>query len=111
MQDKPKLSKSQGASTPDEVKRMQRVPYASVVGSIMYVVRCTRPEVAFAQNITSQFQQNPRELLLGLLLGKILKFDKCVDSRSFDYICIRFKMEVIVGVEEYNAKASCKSST
>ncbi|GJV68178.1 retrotransposon protein, putative, ty1-copia subclass [Tanacetum coccineum] len=36
IQARPKLSKSQGASTPDEVKHMQRVPYASVVGSIMY---------------------------------------------------------------------------
>ncbi|GKB48097.1 hypothetical protein Tco_0898850 [Tanacetum coccineum] len=25
----------------------------------MYAVRCTRPDVAFAQNITSRFQQNP----------------------------------------------------
>ncbi|GJT73383.1 hypothetical protein Tco_1032669 [Tanacetum coccineum] len=41
---------------------MQNVPYASAVGSIMYAVRCTRPEVAFAQNITSRFQQNPGEL-------------------------------------------------
>ncbi|GJV43591.1 hypothetical protein Tco_1428127 [Tanacetum coccineum] len=48
-----------GASTPAEVKCMQNVPYASAVGSIMYVVRCTHPDVAFAQNITSQFQQNP----------------------------------------------------
>ncbi|GJX00946.1 retrotransposon protein, putative, ty1-copia subclass [Tanacetum coccineum] len=30
--------KSQDASTPDEVKRMQTVPSASVVGSIMYVI-------------------------------------------------------------------------
>ncbi|GKD30289.1 retrotransposon protein, putative, ty1-copia subclass [Tanacetum coccineum] len=30
-------------------------------GSIMYAVRCTRPDVAFAQNITSRFQQNPGE--------------------------------------------------
>ncbi|GJT18167.1 retrotransposon protein, putative, ty1-copia subclass [Tanacetum coccineum] len=35
IQDKPKLCKSQYASTPVEVKRMQRVPYASVVGSII----------------------------------------------------------------------------
>ncbi|GJX74858.1 retrotransposon protein, putative, ty1-copia subclass [Tanacetum coccineum] len=62
MQDKLRLSKSQGASTPAELKRMQNVPYASVVGSIMYVVRCTRPDVAFAQNITSRFQQNPGDL-------------------------------------------------
>ncbi|GKA75207.1 retrotransposon protein, putative, ty1-copia subclass [Tanacetum coccineum] len=37
MQEKLKLSKSQG--------------------SIMYVVRCTRPDVAFAQNMTSRFQR------------------------------------------------------
>ncbi|GKB03671.1 hypothetical protein Tco_0831814 [Tanacetum coccineum] len=28
----------------------------------MYAVRCTRPDVAFAQNMTSRFQQNPGEL-------------------------------------------------
>ncbi|GJW82703.1 hypothetical protein Tco_0155848 [Tanacetum coccineum] len=59
MQEKLKLSKSQGASTPAEIRRMQNIPYASAVGSIMYAVRCTRPDVAFAQNITSRFQQNP----------------------------------------------------
>ncbi|GJT75478.1 retrotransposon protein, putative, ty1-copia subclass [Tanacetum coccineum] len=56
------LNKTQGASTPKEVKRIQNVPYASAVGSIMYAVRCTRPDVAFAQNITSRFQQNLGEL-------------------------------------------------
>ncbi|GJY77960.1 hypothetical protein Tco_0483761 [Tanacetum coccineum] len=35
MQEKLKLSKSQGVSTPAEVKRMQNIPYASAVGSIM----------------------------------------------------------------------------
>ncbi|GJR70406.1 retrotransposon protein, putative, ty1-copia subclass [Tanacetum coccineum] len=61
MQERLDLNKTQGASTPREVKRMQNVPYASAVGSILYVVRCTRPDVAFAQNITSRFQQNPEE--------------------------------------------------
>ncbi|GJW69470.1 retrotransposon protein, putative, ty1-copia subclass [Tanacetum coccineum] len=62
MQERLRLSKSQGASTPAELKLMQNVPYASVVGFIMYAVRCTRPNVAFAQNITSRFQQNPGDL-------------------------------------------------
>nr|GEZ80198.1 hypothetical protein [Tanacetum cinerariifolium] len=62
MQERLDLNKTQGASTPKNVKRMQKVPYASAVGSIMYAVRCTRPDVAFAQNITSRFQQNPGEL-------------------------------------------------
>ncbi|GJT25067.1 retrotransposon protein, putative, ty1-copia subclass [Tanacetum coccineum] len=61
MQEKLKLSKSQGASTPAEKQRMQNIPYASAIGSIMYAVRCTRPDVAFAQNMTSRFQQNPGE--------------------------------------------------
>ncbi|GJW46225.1 hypothetical protein Tco_0077871 [Tanacetum coccineum] len=62
MQERLDLNKTQGASTPKEVKCMQNVPYASAVGSIMYAVRCTRPNVAFAQNITSRFQQSPGEL-------------------------------------------------
>ncbi|GJT16659.1 retrotransposon protein, putative, ty1-copia subclass [Tanacetum coccineum] len=61
MQERLCLNKTQGDSTPGEVKWMQNVPYAVAVGSIMYAVRCTRPDVAFAQNITSYFQQNPGE--------------------------------------------------
>ncbi|GJZ83113.1 hypothetical protein Tco_0648286 [Tanacetum coccineum] len=37
MQEKLDLNKTQGASTPKEVKRMQNVSFASAVGSIMYV--------------------------------------------------------------------------
>nr|GEV03156.1 hypothetical protein [Tanacetum cinerariifolium] len=62
MQEKLKLSKSKGASTPTEMKRMQNVPYASAVGSITYAVRCTRHDVAFTQNVTSRFQQNPGDI-------------------------------------------------
>nr|GEU82750.1 hypothetical protein [Tanacetum cinerariifolium] len=35
MQEKIKFSKSQGASTPAEIQRMQNIPYASAVGSII----------------------------------------------------------------------------
>ncbi|GKD75416.1 hypothetical protein Tco_1333698 [Tanacetum coccineum] len=48
MQERLDLNKTQDASTPEEVKRMQNVPYASAVGSIMYAVRCTGLDVAFA---------------------------------------------------------------
>ncbi|GKA25154.1 hypothetical protein Tco_0711187 [Tanacetum coccineum] len=46
MQERLDLNKTQGASTSKKVKRMQNVPYASAVGSIMYAVRCTRSDVA-----------------------------------------------------------------
>nr|GEZ64729.1 hypothetical protein [Tanacetum cinerariifolium] len=58
MQEKLKLSKSQGASAPAELKRMQNVPYASAVGFITYAVRCTLPDVAFAQNTGYMFVLN-----------------------------------------------------
>nr|GEW27637.1 hypothetical protein [Tanacetum cinerariifolium] len=47
MQEKLDLNKTHGALTPKKVKRMQNVPYASIVESIMYAVRCTRPDDMF----------------------------------------------------------------
>ncbi|KAL0313387.1 UNVERIFIED_CONTAM: Retrovirus-related Pol polyprotein from transposon TNT 1-94 [Sesamum radiatum] len=32
------------------------IPYASAVGSIQYVVQCTRPDIAFALSVTSRYQ-------------------------------------------------------
>ncbi|GJY54565.1 retrotransposon protein, putative, ty1-copia subclass [Tanacetum coccineum] len=62
MQEKPDYIKSQCVQTPSEVKHMQNVPYASAIGSIMYAVRCTIPDVAFAQNLCSLFQQNAGDI-------------------------------------------------
>ena len=38
---------------------MSWVPYASAVGSIMYAMTCTRPEVSQALSMVSRFQGNP----------------------------------------------------
>ncbi|KAL0420509.1 UNVERIFIED_CONTAM: hypothetical protein Slati_3073800 [Sesamum latifolium] len=43
-----KLSKKQSPKTDEELKRMSNIPYASAVGSIQYVVQCTRPDIAYA---------------------------------------------------------------
>nr|GEW02098.1 putative retrotransposon Ty1-copia subclass protein [Tanacetum cinerariifolium] len=56
-EEKLKLSKSQGASTPAEMKHMQNVPYASAVGSIMYAVRCTRPDVANTKDMFLVYEE------------------------------------------------------
>ncbi|GJY16862.1 hypothetical protein Tco_0387284 [Tanacetum coccineum] len=42
MQERLTLSKIQGAFTPADVRRMQRIPYASAIRSIMYAVRNTK---------------------------------------------------------------------
>ncbi|KAL0373884.1 UNVERIFIED_CONTAM: Retrovirus-related Pol polyprotein from transposon TNT 1-94 [Sesamum radiatum] len=51
-----KLSKKQSPKTNEELKRMSDIPYASAVGSIQYVVQCTRPDVAYALSVTSRYQ-------------------------------------------------------
>jgi hypothetical protein len=38
---------------------MSRVSYASAIGSIMYVILCTRPDVSYALSVTSRYQANP----------------------------------------------------
>ena len=55
------LSKTQCPSTPDEQEKMRAIPYASAVGSIMYAMLCTRPDVAFAFSVVSRYQSNPGE--------------------------------------------------
>ena len=35
---------------------MRRVPYASVVGSLMYAMLCTRPDICYAIGIVSRYQ-------------------------------------------------------
>ncbi|KAL0445206.1 UNVERIFIED_CONTAM: hypothetical protein Slati_2243300 [Sesamum latifolium] len=51
-----KLSKKQSPNTDEELKRMSNIPYASAVGSIQYVVQCTKPDVAYALRVTSRYQ-------------------------------------------------------
>ena len=55
------LSKSQCPNTKDERERMSKIPYASAIGSIMYAMLCTRPDVSYALSITSRYQSDPGE--------------------------------------------------
>ncbi|XP_031393460.1 secreted RxLR effector protein 161-like [Punica granatum] len=38
---------------------MAQVPYASAIGSLMYAMLCTRPDIAYAVSMTSRYQSNP----------------------------------------------------
>ena len=53
------LSKEQFPKTPQEEEDMRRIPYASVVGSQMYVMLCTRPDICYAVGIVNRYQSNP----------------------------------------------------
>jgi len=54
-----KLSKSQGPISDDDRKKMDTVPCTSGVGSIMYGMVCTRPDLAHAVSVVSRFMVEP----------------------------------------------------
>ena len=49
------LSKKDCPITPEEIKCMNRIPYASTVESIMYAMTCMRPDVAYSLGIVSRY--------------------------------------------------------
>ncbi|XP_063942424.1 secreted RxLR effector protein 161-like [Daucus carota subsp. sativus] len=55
------LSGKMSPKTPEERERMSKIPYASAIGSIMYAMLCTRPDVAYSISVTSRYQSDPGE--------------------------------------------------
>ncbi|RVW18114.1 Retrovirus-related Pol polyprotein from transposon TNT 1-94 [Vitis vinifera] len=75
-----KLSKEQSPKIGEERDHMSKVPYASTIGSLMYAMVCTRPDIAHAVGIVSRFMS---------MLGKQhwegyvdVDFDGDIDSRK-----------------------------
>ena len=54
-----KLSASQYPKTEDEQEYMSKVPYSNAVGSLMYVMVCTRPDISHAVGNVSRYMHNP----------------------------------------------------
>ena len=55
------LSKEQSPKTLEQKECMSRIPFASAVGSLMYAMLCTRPDIFYAVGIVSRYQFDPGE--------------------------------------------------
>ena len=78
------LSKEQCPTTPQEEEDMRRVPYASTVGSLMYAMPCTRPDICYEIGIVSRYQSNPR-LAHYIAVKHILKYLRRTRNYMFIY--------------------------
>jgi hypothetical protein len=56
-----KLSEEMSPKTDEERERMAGVPYRAAIGSLMYLMVSTRPDLAAAVGLLSRFLQNPGE--------------------------------------------------
>lgn len=54
-----KLSTEQCPKTEEVVEEMSCVPYANVLGSLMYAMVCTRPDIAHAEGFLSRYMSKP----------------------------------------------------
>ena len=52
------LSKKMCPSTPEKIERMSKIPYASAIGSLMYAMLCTRPDIAHVVSVMRRYQSN-----------------------------------------------------
>ena len=53
------LSKEMGSKTLEEKEKMSKVPYSSAIGSLMYVMMCTRTDICYVVGMVSHYQANP----------------------------------------------------
>ena len=54
-----RLSKTQSPTTAADREKMSSVPYASAVGSLMYAMLCTRPDINLAISLVGRYQSDP----------------------------------------------------
>nr|GFB21845.1 retrovirus-related Pol polyprotein from transposon TNT 1-94 [Tanacetum cinerariifolium] len=54
---------SAAMSPKDDVERayMEKIPYANVVGSLMYAMICTRPDISHVVRMVSRYMHNPEK--------------------------------------------------
>ncbi|GKU85719.1 hypothetical protein SLEP1_g345 [Rubroshorea leprosula] len=57
-----KLSKRSCPTTKEEKEKMSPIPYYSAVGSLMYAMVCTRPDIAHAVGVVSRFLSDPGKI-------------------------------------------------
>ena len=54
-----KLSQTQSLTTAEERERMKVIPYTSAIGSIMYAMLCTIPNVNLSISLVGRYQSDP----------------------------------------------------
>ena len=54
-----RLSSTLSPQSDDDVAYMSQVPYSSVVGSLMYAMVCSCPDLSYATSAVNRYMANP----------------------------------------------------
>ena len=85
------LSDDQRPKTLEEENIMRQVPYASIVGSLMYAMLCTKPDIYYSVGIVSRYQSNA-----GLKHWQAVKYILKYLWRTRDYILVYHSEDLIL---------------
>ena len=83
-----KLSKTQILSTKDEKALMSEVTYALAVGSLMYVMTCTRRDIAQAVGVVSKYMSSSEKETL-----ESCEVDSEISEGQFRYNTVLWRYE------------------
>uniref|UniRef100_A0A2N9GNZ7 Reverse transcriptase Ty1/copia-type domain-containing protein n=1 Tax=Fagus sylvatica TaxID=28930 RepID=A0A2N9GNZ7_FAGSY len=86
------LNKSMCPTNKTELEEMKDVPYAQAVGSLMYAMTSTRPDICYAVGLVSRYQSNP-----GKAHWQAVK-------RIFRYLQMTKNMKLCFGLDELEIK-------
>ena len=93
-----KLSSKQSPSSEKEKEEMRNVPYALVVGSLMYAMLCTRPNIAHVIEVVSRFLSNHGKEHW-VVMKWILRYLKGISKTC---LCFETNKPVLIGCTNAN---------
>ena len=84
-------------SSNDEIQFMANIPYANAVGSLMYAMVCTRPDISHAVSMVSRYMHAPGKehwnavkWILRYLLGTIDVGLEFVRDMNNNHLCVGY---------------------
>ena len=86
-----KLSASHCPKTEEKHEYMSKVPYSNAVGSLMYAMVCTRPDISHAVGTMSRYMHNPGKKHWQVVKGILRYIQKTL------YVGLIFKKDDMVG--------------
>ena len=105
-----KLSKEQSSKTEEERDHMSKVPYASAIGSLMYVMVCTRPDIAHVMRVVSRFMSRSEKQHWEIVKW-ILRYLKGSSDTCLFFTCASLKLQGYVDADFAGNIDSRKSNT
>ncbi|GJQ68502.1 hypothetical protein Trydic_g17075 [Trypoxylus dichotomus] len=79
-----KLSSEMSPKDDSEREEMEKIPYQSAVGSLLYVAQSTRPDITFAVSLLSRFNNNPGKAHW-TAVKRVLRYLKSTKNMKIQY--------------------------